>query len=409
MNVLNCSSSKARRPLRSGISALSVIWLLACTSAGLWIMLSRKMPTPRVAAAPVAPQSASLVTQNAAIATSRYQPIDQIRVGQRVVTPGTEPGASLPTAVDPATWRLLTLRARNEWPDGTADAIEVQTLQPLAWLAAHHATVGSRVPIPLDLREMGVPPMSADVLAVEPCPPIEAGPGRVVLTTVNHLNNFLFDLKVNGERGPPQNLEVTGWHKLYSEDRGAWASVCELHPGEVLRGRDGPLTIVSLARHPGVERVYNVTVEDEHQYYVSALNVLAHNADCIPNLRDAALDVHNAILDADPSGIAFKKSTVAVHAVETTEGIELRAATSRGRFKPEQLDVLERLGITPIEQPYKQGVHAEDILINALQKDESVQGWGISWGGRQIPLPCDVCGPKVHAAGGWIDFFGAHE
>jgi prepilin-type N-terminal cleavage/methylation domain-containing protein len=175
---------------------------------------------------------------------------------------------------------MSAMHAERSWPDGTQDTIEVQTLQPSAWLARHEAHVGGSVPIPLDLREMGLPPMSAQVLAIAPCPPIGDGPGRVVLTTVNHLNSFLFDLKVNGERGPPQLIQVTGWHKLYSQDRGAWTSACELKAGEVLSGREGPLTVSSLDRHPGTVRVYNLTVESEHQYYVSDAGLLAHNNGC---------------------------------------------------------------------------------------------------------------------------------
>lgn len=130
-------------------------------------------------------------------------------------------------------------------------------------------------------------------------------------------------------------------------------------------------------------------------------------AEGVPNLRDAALDVHNAIRETNP--IRFGKSAVAVHAVETPAGIEIRAATSAGRFDAQQLGMLDQLGIKAVQQPYRAGVHAEDILLNALQPDEAVRGWGISWGGRQLPLPCWKCNPKVNTAGGWIDFFGAKE
>jgi hypothetical protein len=286
LNMLPLKLSSRKRRSRSGVSSLSLIWLLACVSAGLWVLLGGSS-TP----APAVPQASDAATAEAvafgepdaaaAEPRTRYRPIDQIRVGQRVVTPETDPGASLPTAVDRSTWKLLTLEWVSAWPDGTRDRMHVRTLQPPQWLAAHHAQVGARVPVPLDLREMGVPAgQPAEVVAVDPCPAITDGPGRVVLTTVNHLNAFLFDLKVNGERGPPQDLEVTGWHKLYSEDRQAWTSVCELHAGEALRGRDGPLTVASLTRRPGVQRVYNLTVEAEHQYYVSGLDLLAHNANC---------------------------------------------------------------------------------------------------------------------------------
>jgi hypothetical protein len=38
--------------------------------------------------------------------------------------------------------------------------------------------------------------------------------------------------------------------------------------------------VVSLVRVPGTYRVYNMTVEGQHVYYVSPLGLLAHNAWC---------------------------------------------------------------------------------------------------------------------------------
>jgi hypothetical protein len=76
-------------------------------------------------------------------------PIEQIRVGQRVLTGAADPDKTLPTAIDPRTWRHLTLEETDTWPDGTVDRICVESLMPLDWLALHNgAPVGSRVPIP---------------------------------------------------------------------------------------------------------------------------------------------------------------------------------------------------------------------------------------------------------------------
>lgn len=259
---------------------MSFIWLLAFVSAGLWLLLGPSATDSQKQIAEVSAQPAELASFHQAT-DPHYRNIEQIRVGQRVVTPEASSAEGLPTAVDPLTWKKLTLQAKAHWENGTIDDIEVQTLQPSSWLELHQGVVGASVPIPLDLREMGLPQMNAMVMAIDPCPAIEEGPGRVVLTTVNHLNRFLFDLTVHGKRGPPQAVEVTGWHKLFSEDRQAWTSVCELHLGEVLRGREGELTVASLKRHSGVQRVYNLTVEEEHQYYVSTADLLAHNNGCL--------------------------------------------------------------------------------------------------------------------------------
>ena len=114
-------------------------------------------------------------------------------------------------AVDRATWKTLTLHAQETWPDGTVDDTYVVTLQPPERVEATGATVGAEVPIPLDLVEMGTrADLTARVVAIGPCPPIAAGPGRVVLTTVSHLNRFLFDLSFVSPTGEVDSVRTTG-------------------------------------------------------------------------------------------------------------------------------------------------------------------------------------------------------
>ena len=114
-------------------------------------------------------------------------------------------------------------------------------------------------------------------MAIEACPQLAAGEGRVVLTTVNHLNNDVWQLTAESRSGRREQLQPTGSHKFYSETRRDWVSTKEIHAGEVIRGRAGPLTLVDAHPLPGTRRVYNLTVEGEHVYYVSELGLLAHN------------------------------------------------------------------------------------------------------------------------------------
>jgi hypothetical protein len=51
----------------------------------------------------------------------------------------------------------------------------------------------------------------------------------------------------------------------------------ELRDGERLRGVSGPLNVCGVAPFPGVHRVYNMTVENEHVYRVASSGVLVHN------------------------------------------------------------------------------------------------------------------------------------
>ncbi len=207
--------------------------------------------------------------------------IEEIRVGNRVMGEWSAGELQGETAVDPTNWRKYTLYAELAWPDGTIDDVHVETLQPSQWADLTDARKGRQVPIPLDLVEMGLPEdLTAEVVAVEPCPTIEAGPGRVVLTTVNHLNSYLFNLSFVSSAGETESVRTTGWHKFYRQDDNAWVSAVELATGDTLEGVDGPLTVGSLVRVPGTHRVYNMTVEGEHVYRVAGLGVLVHNEDC---------------------------------------------------------------------------------------------------------------------------------
>ena len=125
------------------------------------------------------------------------------------------------------------------------------------------------------------PALRAKVVADEPCPPIAKGPGRVVLTTVNHLNPYVFELRLADSNGHAETVRSTGYHKFYSADRRGWVSVEKLRIGEQIPGVVGVLTVADLHRLPGVHRVYNMTVEREHVYHVAALGALVHNDDCL--------------------------------------------------------------------------------------------------------------------------------
>ncbi|MGI6416368.1 MAG: Hint domain-containing protein [Thermoguttaceae bacterium] len=234
------------------------------------------------ASLPAAPQPRQAAAQGDAPAS---QPIETIRVGQRVVASmagRSNAEAAADTQVDPSVWRLLRLRAEDRWADGTLDVVRIETLQGPEWIAAHRATVGATVPLPLDLQEMGLPgSLRAVVTANEPCPPVASGPGRVVLTTVNHLNANVLELTLVDGRGRQERLRPTGSHKFFSEDRQEFVAAEELRQREHVRGVGGRLTLLRAERATGVHRVYNMTVEGEHVYRVSLMGALVHN-NCPP-------------------------------------------------------------------------------------------------------------------------------
>jgi hypothetical protein len=121
------------------------------------------------------------------------------------------------------------------------------------------------------------------VLAVEACPKIEAGPGRVVTGIFRHRAGRVYDLRVEGE---PESLGITGTHLIWSADRQAWVSVVELREGERLRALNGETPrVLTLAIHGKPEPVYNIEVEGDHCYRVGQQGLLVHNA----SVRDKAI------------------------------------------------------------------------------------------------------------------------
>ncbi|TWT37190.1 tRNA(Glu)-specific nuclease WapA precursor [Posidoniimonas corsicana] len=252
---------------------IKVVWLTC------WLLLAGFFAIPCFFAGD--PEPAIEPTPVAASVAETTAPIEQIQVGDRVTGVYSADELAGHTQVDPTTWRKVRLKAESRWEDGTVDLVHVSTLQPPAWVSAHSAEVGNTVPLPLDLLEMGLPEnLQAVVVANEPCPPIMDGPGRVVLTTVDHLNDDLYELTFADQDGKIESVRTTGSHKFFRSNDDAWVSARELLRDDFLDGPDGQLQVQSLAQVPGVHRVYNMAVETDHVYRVSMLGALVHNNGC---------------------------------------------------------------------------------------------------------------------------------
>jgi hypothetical protein len=130
--------------------------------------------------------------------------------------------------------------------------------------------------IHLALPELGaVGP--AEVLAIEPCPPLASGPGRTVTGTFAHSAADVLDLEIEGL---DTRLGCTANHPFWSEDRQDFVPAGSLTIGEHLRTESGTLrqvTRITPRRGPPVA-VFNLEVDAEHVYYVSTAGVLVHNA-----------------------------------------------------------------------------------------------------------------------------------
>ncbi|MCA9118586.1 MAG: hypothetical protein H6822_03885 [Planctomycetaceae bacterium] len=199
--------------------------------------------------------------------------IDGIADPLRALTDAT------PAQLQQADYRLVLLQAKEVWEDGTYNEINVQTLQPWQWLHENEVHVGGEAPLPLETVEMNLPVgMTGKVLDILPCPEIERGRGRVVLTTVNRLARGVIELTLRDADGKEETLRPTDEHLFYSVSQGDWLSAGELQVGERLNGTSGPITIAAITPLEGTHRVYNMTVQGEHLYRVAECGVLVHNS-----------------------------------------------------------------------------------------------------------------------------------
>lgn len=226
------------------------------------------------------PQTTSVIQASSRTSQSAvgHVAIERLQVGQRVVTYASDRAVNS-SRVDSRTWKKLALEAIDVWSDGTRDDYHIETMQPPEWLATHNIRLGGSAPIPFDLEEMGgTQGLKATVVKIEACPAIPDGPGRVVISTINHLNKNCCDLVLQSGSGGTERIIATDIHPFWSATRQEWIAAIDLSEGELVSGLHGQTHWVqSVTRTAGTHRVYNMTVETDHVYRVGLLNVLVHN------------------------------------------------------------------------------------------------------------------------------------
>ncbi|MGH7192220.1 MAG: polymorphic toxin-type HINT domain-containing protein, partial [Candidatus Saccharimonadales bacterium] len=249
---------------KSPSNRFGVMWLVACLVLASWFGLRPHSP-------PSATMHRAVAGHMPAARESRRvtKPIDQVRVGERVLA--DNPLATLEDRLAPEpderTWRLLKLRMST--PGG--DRLNIELLRPLAWINRAGAAAGAS--IDLDLPELDAAG-SAEVLSVGACPTIERGDGQVVTATFTHQAATVIDLTIAGLSEP---IGCTPRHRFWSEDRQEFVPADELRTGERLRASDGRTTrLVAASPRAAGEPVYNLEVNGQHVYLVSSAGVLVH-------------------------------------------------------------------------------------------------------------------------------------
>ena len=150
--------------------------------------------------------------------------------------------------------------------------IDSELLRHVDFIKSQGIAVGRRVPLDLSEQETNG---EALILAVEPCPSIEAGIGEVVTGTFSHIADEILELRITGQTEP---IGVTPEHPFWSIDRQDFVPVGELRIGETLRTVHGEqVAVESITPRGPPARVYNLEIDGTHQYHVSSLGLLVHN------------------------------------------------------------------------------------------------------------------------------------
>jgi hypothetical protein len=98
---------------------------------------------------------------------------------------------------------------------------------------------------------------------------------RPVARTFVTPDQATLELKVVGDGGPIETIEVTGEHPFWVIERG-WVAVQELRPcDEVRTSRGGQLRVSGIRLTDGTKTVYNFEVEDFHTYFVGEVGAWA--------------------------------------------------------------------------------------------------------------------------------------
>ena len=194
------------------------------------------------------------------------QPIETLRIGDRVTTPTHDhtPGLQITSK-----HRQIHLRIQHP----KHGPIQATLLRPSQWLRQHGIQEGDTTDL-TNLRYQG----PTQVLAIQPAPTPAPGPGRLITGTYTLLRNDLRQLHLTPVPGqPPTTLTTTNDHPLFSEEQQAFVPAANLSPGNRLRTRTGHQTIATLQPLTTPQTVHDIEVDTDHVFYATKAELLVHN------------------------------------------------------------------------------------------------------------------------------------
>lgn len=180
--------------------------------------------------------------------------------------------------ITPKTWRFIDFVMM----DG-ADTTAVLWLgRPLWWMEYHQADqVGNQVW--LEMPEQGIEGF-ATVTAINPCeldsrddkPNPDGTIYRAIIGKFQRWTDEVWDYAFsNGD-----TISATPEHPFYSERQQAYIPIGEMGLGEQMRMRDGQKVFLrsKTKRNQGIEKVYNLEVYKDHNFFVGKSGFLVHNS-----------------------------------------------------------------------------------------------------------------------------------
>ncbi len=240
-----------------------------------------------VATGPRVPAAACFVAGTlvalAATDGTAYAAIEEVQVGDRVVTSQMDEGEAFETEVTHE-WQVIDLELRGV-EEGKQKVVALTVLRAPTWLDEVDPDRDGAFELELEeLRLRGI----ARVVQMRRAPAVAPGPGRVVLATVQHFASYVFALQIGGEE-----IRATGNHPFYSLARDAFVVAEELELGELVQTREGPLALVSRVRVDGEHAVFNLQVERDSEYAVGWRGTRVHNTYPRPLTRRQARILDN--------------------------------------------------------------------------------------------------------------------
>jgi hypothetical protein len=150
-----------------------------------------------------------------------------------------------------------------------------------------------------------------------------------VTDTINHIDEVIIEMVIDGEI-----IYTTPEHHFYT-DEGEWENAEDIYAGERIRSEDGTYGTVSSTRviEDANQRMYNLTVEEAHTFFVGEGQWSVHNTDdCGDTLKGVMqrLDDH-LFNEAKDRGQYYRRNTLALGQME--DGT-LWITANDGRLRP---------------------------------------------------------------------------